>query len=424
MQINFKMLKKIFITFSVLTLFALSEADSQTYTGDIEVYINTFIDNMPGRDGNDYTIPGENELTIWADMLSDLLDDELTNARQKASQINYQIVEFADNSVTPNASYYVIEEKADRQHYWGTYIINRFPLRSQLVIQAPHPLYDFNTGKQGIFCFKRLGAQAFFISGTHRCNSDNASPCSGTTSACSASPASYRLSDNPHNLQSVFQKTTEIIYDKMSNTYFVQLHGFAKGAGDPYLIMSNGTRDTPDPDYIPVLKNELYRIDNTLTFKIAHIDISWSRLLAFTNVQGRYINNSIFPCSQNATQSSGRFIHLEQERERLRANIFGWLKMYEALGNTFPESSSYSEGLSVNQGDDIIIYTRPSLGLINIKASAPFTYSVYNLSGKCIYHASSTEELASIGTESLIPGLYLVKVRTNKSVGTQKVIIE
>ncbi|GEM_PF-6017357 len=41
-------------TFLLLQLVA-SGLYCQTYTGDIELYISTFIDDLPGSNGNDYT---------------------------------------------------------------------------------------------------------------------------------------------------------------------------------------------------------------------------------------------------------------------------------------------------------------------------------------------------------------------------------
>ena len=193
------------LTIGLLFLqFLVTGIYGQSYTGNIELYISAYIDNLPGSNENDYTKPGTTDLDIWQDLLTHLVNDELADAREKAESVNYQIIEFEDNSVSPTASYYVVEEKNPRIYFWGIYIINRTPRRSQLIIQSPHPVYDTNTGYQGIFCFKRLGALAFFMSGTHRCNHNSFSTCSGTTSACSSSSTAYRISDNAHNTESSF----------------------------------------------------------------------------------------------------------------------------------------------------------------------------------------------------------------------------
>ena len=74
-----------------------------------------------------------------------------------------------------------------------------------------------------------------------------------------------------------------MLFDTYDNSVFVQLHGFGKRTNDPYLIVSNGTRVTPTVDYISLIEQELFKIDPSLTFKIAHINQDWSRLIAFTN---------------------------------------------------------------------------------------------------------------------------------------------
>ena len=99
--------------------------------------------------------------------------------------------------------------------------------------------------------------------------------------------------------------------------------------------MSNGTAETPGTDYATLIKDALLEEDNTLTFKIAHIDTDWTRLRGFTNTQGRFINSSPDPCRISATETSGRFIHIEQAKPKLRQNATGWAKMSNALGTVF-----------------------------------------------------------------------------------------
>ena len=129
--------------------------------------------------------------------------------------------------MTPNQIFYILEEKNTQFNYWGTYVFSKTPTRNNLIIQAPHSKYDTNTGKQAIYCFKNNVARAVFINGTHRCNSDDFSTCSGTTTACGSSD-NYKMSDLAHTTISMFQKTTENMFNSISNFVFVQLHGFGK----------------------------------------------------------------------------------------------------------------------------------------------------------------------------------------------------
>ncbi len=305
-----------------------------TASGDIETYVGNLIDNAPGSSGDNYVEPNSSELSTWNTVLDDLLADNLTDARLSACTLNYQVTEFTDTSISPSQIFYVLEEKSPQQNYWGTYVFSKTPERDNLVLTAPHSKFDTNTGKEAVHCFKNNVARAVFLNGTHRCNNSNFSGCSGTTSVCGSSE-SYRVSDLAHNTNSMFQKTTENLFNNISNSVFIQLHGFEKQASDPYVIMSNGTRVTPSPDYATLIMNALLVEDNTLTFELAHINTSWTRLIGFTNTQGRLINNSADHCTTSATITSGRFVHIEQEETKLRDDVTGWAKMSNALGNVF-----------------------------------------------------------------------------------------
>ncbi len=309
-------------------------SELQIASGDIETYMNNIIDNVPEDSGNDYMAPTTSQLNIWGLVIDAILAENISEAVLKSSEINYQITEFTDTSLSPNQVFYILKEKSSQSNYWGTYVFSKTPTRSNLILMAPHIKNDTNTGKQAVYCFKNNIAKAVFISGTHRCNNSESSSCSGTTSTC-GSNESYRVSDMAHNTQSAFQKTTEKVLNTISNSVFIQLHGFGKQASDPYIILSNGTRDTPTTDYATLIKDALLIEDNSLTFQLAHINTSWTRLIGFTNTQGRLINASADHCSTSATTTSGRFIHVEQEKSKLRENSAGWVKMSNALKSVF-----------------------------------------------------------------------------------------
>nr|NQU92703.1 T9SS type A sorting domain-containing protein [Bacteroidota bacterium] len=280
----------------------------------------------------DYTDPNASELSSWGAALDYLLTGNYALADASAAIIGYDLIQFLDTSETIHKTYYIL--KNNSTNYWGTYVYYPDYCRP-LVIQSPHPLKDHNTGEQGIHVFIKTQALFFCLSGTSRCNSSSYSGCTGTTSVCSGSPESYRISDLSHSISTIYQNTTDVLFNDFSNSYFIQLHGFTKLSTDPYVILSNGTQITPDPDYIVPLSNHLYNEDNVLTFKIAHIDLSWTRLRGFFNTQGRLINSSADPCGADATTTSGRFINVEQEKTLLRDDEAGWDKLANALNNTF-----------------------------------------------------------------------------------------
>ena len=395
------MRKTVLILFLLLNFLSLH---AQTASGDIENYAESIMNTMPGSSVNNYIQPTTANLATWESIINFILSDNLTDARAIASPINYQITEFTDTSLNPNKIFYVLEEKAVQNRYWGTYIFSKNPARNNLIIAAPHSKFDTNTGNQAIYCFKNTLAKAVFINGTHRCNSFTSSNCSGTTSVC-GSTGNYKISDQAHNTTSMFQITTEVLYSSISNAVFVQLHGFAKQSNDPYVIMSNGTNKTPSVDYAVQIKNALLQEDPSLTFKLAHIDTDWTRLTAFTNTQGRLINNSSNACSTDATATSGRFIHIEQEKEKLRDSANDWRKMSNALKSVFTSTLGLDENILETS---ITIYPNPVSTILKIKAAKIKSVELINILGKSmrIYTNKTLENAVQINIEDLAKSMY------------------
>ncbi len=306
-------------------------------SGNISTHTDSIITNMPEGVGTDeYQHPGTSDLNTWGEAVDSMLTSNYSGANTIASSFDYRVVEFTDTSVSPSKDYYILENNPSGTNYWGTFVLNPSPDRSKLVIESPHPLKDYNTGKQGFYIFMQTGAKAFYVSGASRCNSSDTTLCDGKSSVCTGSSEAYKISDQAHASDGVLQKTTERLLTANSNSIFIQPHGFEKGDSDPDVIMSNGVQDdTPPTDYLSTLKTNLFSEDNSLTFKIGHIDTTWDRLLGTTNTQGRYINGSADPCDISATTNTGQFLHLEQAKVKLRETESDWDKMANAISATF-----------------------------------------------------------------------------------------
>ena len=334
-------MKKLILIFLLLNLNHFSQT---IVSGDLENYVYIFISNIPNTSStNEYQTPADSILNLWGLAIEDIIEENYLSADLTASQFGYRLVEFRDTTSTNTGTFYILEKTQASINHWGIFIFNPNANRQRLVIEAPHPLADLNTGKQGFSIFQTAKARALFISGAHRCNSSVFSGCSGTTTSCSSISQSYRKSDQPHNVDGTFQKTTEVLASLIDNIIVIQPHGFSKGTGDPDLIMSNGTQLTPAIDYLSQLRDNLLIIDNTLTFKIAHLDLSWTRLIATTNTQGRLINGSNNPCTLNSPSNTGRFIHIEQAYPKLRDTKTNWMKLANAITMTFPDDPLFSD---------------------------------------------------------------------------------
>lgn len=395
---------------------------AQQMSGRLDTYLNAYIDNMPGNSGDDYQEPSNLLLSKWASCVNSLLYSDTVMARSLADELNYQIVSFSESVLLPGEQYYILEEKSPQQYYWGTYVFNRAACRKDLVIQSPHPRYDSNTGKQAAYCFSRLSARALFISGTHRCNHQDLSSCDGTTSVCGSS-SDYRITDMAHNVAAAFQKATEALSIVDTQTIFVQLHGFGKKATDPYIIFSNGTRITPNLDYIQLLQTELTQIDNSLSFKAGHLDLSWTRLLGFSNTQGRMLNASPSPCDDDNTSVAGRFIHIEQERSKLRLDSTVWDKMYQAMAGVFT-----CQALAVDrfaERSPFSVYPNPLQGSqLSVRGGALQSISLYDLGGRLIMHQSLLPQSEySLTLPSLAAGIYTLALEAEKQVYRQKLVL-
>ncbi|GJM31613.1 MAG: hypothetical protein DHS20C18_06140 [Saprospiraceae bacterium] len=292
-------------------------------------HIEETIDEMPGSSGNQYSNLTPSQEEDWRDLFQLIAEEEFAAVAAMAGDLEYRLLRFIDNAGAMNREFFVLEKTTGGGHYWGTYVFRPDACR-RLVIQCPHPRVDSNTGKQGIYVYQNSDAYAYFLSGTHRCNHLSPTACSGSTSVC-GSNATYRRSDVAHNTLAGFHLATEVLYDHFEDLRFIQLHGFGQQSGDPFVIMSNGSRNTPNMDLAANIRDGLLTADPALTFKIGHLDLAWNRLLAFTNTQGRYINQSTDACTSNATTGNGRFLHIEQEYSRLRANEQQWAKMLTAV---------------------------------------------------------------------------------------------
>ena len=329
---------RIYTTLVVAVLLCLNVSAQVNKSDNLITYFNNLISAIPDTTPRGvYVEPTSEQMNIWERALNAMFAGNYSTAHGIADSIGYEVVSFMDTEPNPDKQYYFLEKKDTGSNYWGTVVLNPNPLRQKLFIQSPHPKYDYNTGKQGIHVFKQAGARGFYISGTHRCNSLTASECAGTTTVCSGVDEAFRKSDQPHNLISALQRSTEVFDEQISGMIAIQLHGFTKGTGDPYVIMSNGTRDTPSTDWLTELMNNLEAQDTSLTYELMHVNTSWTKLAGLTNVQGRYLNNSSSPCSSSASVASGRFLHLEQEKTKLRDDITGWNKMANAIISTFGE---------------------------------------------------------------------------------------
>ncbi len=324
------------ILFFLLIVSIVSPSVAQiSRSGSITSFVDSIITTIPDATPSGlYQVPNSTDKAHWDSIVERMLEGDFAGAHTEAQSIDYNVLQFSDT--TNSTTYYLLAKKSSGSNYWGTFIVDPDPLRSRLFIQIPHPLFDTNSGNQGIVVFKNSAARAFIMAGTHRCNSAVLSSCDGTTTVCAGSSQAFRISDQAHVVDGPFQIATEVFKRSVPNLIVIQLHGFVKDPGYPDVILGNGTQSTPGTDWLTAFKNTLAALDGTLQFKIAHIDTAWTTLTGTTNTQGRLINNSSNPCGDAAAAPTGRFLHIEQAYTGLRDNAISYAKVASAIANTFP----------------------------------------------------------------------------------------
>ena len=325
------------ISLLILTCFLLL-VPALTLAQDLYLYLDSSLEMMPDEPNDELYSPGTVEQrALWRDAVINLLAGDPISAAEAAEPIHYTVAALIDSG----RAYWLLEGAMGEEYpHWGVLVIAVNPELPHLMIQAPHSHYDFRSGQQAIRVFRRSGAVALYLNGTHRCSSTAASPCDGTTTVCGDTSAPFRESDQAHAVNGPLQTITEEFLAFDNDMVFLQLHGFVRQEGDPHIILSNGTSFMPvGIDWVVRLRHHLALEMDTLTFKIAHINTDWDRFTGTTNTQGRLVNGSTDPCDQNPSFATGRFVHMEQSYDGLRDNEESWLRVADAVAATFAETS-------------------------------------------------------------------------------------
>ena len=381
---------------------------------NISDLIKAEISNLPAQGTDVYQAPTGTDKVAWSSVVSKVIAREYSLAAQEATAIGYELINVKNQFEGHEMDLYLLKRLNTSTNYWGTYVFNERPLRPWVAIQSPHAIKDRNTGVEGIHVFRSLGARAFFLTGTDRCNSKTKTNCSGSTSVCSSGSEAYPISDVAHNTSSGFQVVTELLNDSES-PYFIQFHGFTKKSTDPYMISSLGARSVVGPNKMHDIEQSLLDEDGSLTFKNSS-NSSWSRLLAFTNTQGRYINQGSDPCTENAEMANGRFIHIEQEYNKLRASFTQWDMMARALKNVFPE---FKEGvLTVKFEDEVELFPSPLKNTLKVMnpLEVELQLSLLSINGTILKRLNIPAGETSHDVSKLKKGVYIYTLSSNDEI--------
>ncbi len=273
--------------------------------------------DIPGKDTEAFIEPSAEQLANMTTIVQEILEGKIPD-QSLLDSVDYTLYNITSQGVERLALVH-------NANNGGTFFFN-LSTPSDVVIQAPHPIYEELTVEEGANFFTNLNAMAFMIAGTHRCANADFTDCDGSTEVCGG--PSFRVSDVAHYPANYFHQVTMTIADFVPSR-FVQLHGF-KSVNADVIVSTGNTDDFPNN----VLVN---RLAANLDVEFPGKDVrSCNRagdnddnLCAEVNLQGRYLNGSANACSNSAPNTSHRFLHIEQHVDfKDPAN---WPKILSAL---------------------------------------------------------------------------------------------
>jgi hypothetical protein len=279
----------------------------KSYVADLQ---DSILQNA-GLGSNAFRAPPAAQVIAFRLAIRQLLTGNVPSAISRLNALNYDVNTLNDES---GKSYLIARERSSGFRGQGTYIVDLKYVRN-VVVEAPHPIFDANTPEEGSEIFQALGARGLFIAGTHRCaNKSIPSGCSGTTTACGGGSVSVRISDAPHFTQNFMFAAHRATLQLSPQPISLNLHGNSSEPID--VTLSDGTRITgSETALVQRLRKAL------LAQSITAGSCNWppdgltaDNLCGTDNTQGRLSNGSPEACTTDAANSSGRFVHIEQHR--------------------------------------------------------------------------------------------------------------
>jgi hypothetical protein len=298
--------------------------DSNGSLMDVMTQAHNLMSQRAGSGTNALAVPSAVNRDAFATIVVKVLDGDDSAACELPP--SYQLIRLTD----PQAGLVrVVVEQPNPTLFYGTYAANSAPTR-QLVVEAPHPLFDTNTEFQATAVFTGTGARYLLVAGTHRCADAASSSCTGTTTACGASEP-YRVSDAAHEDGLPFYAIHSALSTQDTSLPFLQLHGNSDTSCPEALVSdSSGSWNANDP---------AGRLGAALTGQGVAIGecgngypTAGCNLCGTDNVEARESAGAPNACTQFGT-SYGRFVHVEQH---LTLRTAPYSAMVAAVKTAFP----------------------------------------------------------------------------------------
>lgn len=257
-------------------------------TGSFRNQIGHLEEDMPRADSEGYVVPSEKEQKDFAKLISLLNMADPASAAQIAVDNNYTLINYKDRG-DDNAVSYLLREQKPIQRGWGLYAF-RVDSTSNIIIEAPHPLYDRRTPTVALDLYRALDARALLIAGAHRnANSDGSADMAHTTESIF------------HSIHTVLSQE---IKTKTGDVIILQIHGFhtSKHDGYPQAVFGFGKK-IEGKEFTVAQKLEKAFSEQGIIVGLCTGDV-WQDLCGTNN-------------SQASASNGGMFIHIELD-ENLR----------------------------------------------------------------------------------------------------------
>ena len=247
-------------------------------TGSFRNQIGHLEEGMPRADSEGYVVPSEKEQRDFANLISLLNMGDPSGAAQVAVDNNYRLINYSDRGDDYAVSYLLREEKPI-QKGWGLYAF-RMDSTSNIIIEAPHPLYDKRTPAVALNIYRALNARALLIAGAHRnANSDGSA-------------------DVAHARESIFHAVHDALSQEIKSAtgdvIVLQIHGFHTSKHDGYPQVVFGFGEKLQGREVALAKE----LENTFTEHGIAVGLCtgylWKELCGTTNVQASVTNGGVF----------------------------------------------------------------------------------------------------------------------------------
>jgi hypothetical protein len=207
------------------------EALLDTIQGSFRNQISILEKNMPRAGSENYVVPTSGEQADFSKLVSLIYVDELTQTVLLAGHHNYTLSYYVDRG-DDYAMSYLLRETRPIEKGWGLYAL-RMESTSNIIVEAPHPLFDRRTPSVALDIYRALDARAFLIAGAHRnANQDGSA-------------------DVAHQPDSIFHAVHEALSQEIKTTsgdvIILQIHGFhsSKHDGYPTVVIGFGNEIQP-----------------------------------------------------------------------------------------------------------------------------------------------------------------------------------